>query len=133
MKFCSMAAAAVLAVATSGCSSNAPAAAVTTTSAAVARPRGLVSGDACLRSEACESGYCDHPMGFCEVVGVCAERFPCTKWSSLFGPSVGQLHNRDCVVAGRDVAVPAACIPRIQDERLRAPNSSVEILPAGAQ
>jgi hypothetical protein len=122
---------AVIALA-SACGSNAAVGTTETTSSSVSRGSpGLVLGDSCLRSEACESGFCDHPMGFCDATGVCTQRLSCAQWSSLYGRAIHETLGGQCIVRGRTVEVPTACIPRIKFEEALQPrkNSTVEIVP----
>jgi hypothetical protein len=116
----------------SACGSSSAFSTTTTTSGAVAKGSpGLVLGDSCVRSEACESGFCDHPIGFCDAPGVCREKLSCDQWSLLYGPTVRATRDGRCVANGRSVEIPSACVPRVTPEgalRLRR-ISTVEIVP----
>jgi hypothetical protein len=126
----------VLAFSLCACGSATPVGTTTTTSATLAKGSvGLVLGDACIRNEACESGFCDHPMGYCGAPGVCKERLSCAKWSSLYGSAVEQGSGGQCTLGGRDVEVPNECTPRVTPEealKLRR-SSTVEIVPDDAR
>jgi hypothetical protein len=37
----------------------------------------LETGEECRSDFACRSGFCDHPIGFCHVTGVCHPVIPC--------------------------------------------------------
>jgi hypothetical protein len=79
----------------------------TTTSAPAAKSAALANGEPCLRDFVCGSGFCDRPMGFCELPGVCRDSLSCLgNWSGESGRPRGGA----CVSTSVDVTEPGHCL-----------------------
>src|ERR1700720_3330225 len=84
----------------------------TTTTTAGSQSAALASGQSCMRDGACESGFCDHPVGFCDVPGVCRDVLPCPRLELNHG--IEQMDSRECVRSWHDRGVPGLCIAGLE-------------------
>jgi hypothetical protein len=94
------------------CSDSVPTGTTVTTSARVESRGGLGSGEACVRDVACQSGYCDHPVGFCAAPGICRDLLGC-----MSSPHV--VVGGRCVRAWYGEGAPGACKTNLEESYTR--------------